>query len=920
MRKIIHAALLIMVALAVSCASTAPSTQADKPVLKDGKGATPVIDRQLFFGDPEISGSQLSPDGKWLSFIKPYKGVRNIWVKASGQVFDKAKPITADLRPVPVYFWSRDSARILYGQDKAGDENYHVYSVDPSAVAEKDSGVPAALDLTPFKSVRARIYSVPKNNPKEMIVGLNDRDPSLHDVYRVDIQSGERKLILENTENMIYYIFDLEGEMRLAGRQTEDGGWEILRFENGTFTPIYSCSFEESCQPLQFQKDGKHCYFISNKGADVDLTQLMLLDPKTGKTELVDKDPLNQVDFGGALFDEATDEIMATFYQGERMRIYPKDEATQKDFDWLKNKLPGQDIGLQSMSQDMSQFLVVVSSDVDPGSVYLYARQSKKLELLYRSRPKLPSQHLAKMKPVTYKARDGLEIPAYLTLPRGVEAKNLPVIIHPHGGPWHRDSWGYNGYAQFLANRGYAVLMPNFRGSTGYGKKFLNAGNKQWGTGAMQHDLTDGVAWLVDQGIADPKRVGIFGGSYGGYATLAGVAFTPDLYACGIPYVGPSNIVTLIESVPAYWKPIIRIFYKRVGDPNDPADRKMLDSQAPLFFADQIKVPLLVIHGANDPRVKQAESDSIVVALRDKGHPVEYLVAKDEGHGFKRPENRLAVAVAMERFLAKHLGGRQQDEAKPEIVAQLTTITVDPVSVTMPGAQEKALLAQSLTAPLPKMDPTAVSDHETRYKVAMEAGERKMEMEMTRKIAWVKDKAGKRLRIETHIKLPQGEQSDVYLLDAETLRVLKRTLSGMAKMHLTFDEKAITGELNAGGRKMPFDVKLDGPVFGDGASLEVAIAGMPLAEGYVADLRLFEAMSQKVRAMRIKVEGPGEVVLGKAKVATWKVSLKALDGEVGGDGSMQVEQAAPHRMLSSQYQLPAMMGGGTVSSELLPAK
>ncbi len=920
MRKITHWVLLVMVALAVSCASTTPSTQADKPMLKDGKGATPVIDRQLFFGDPEISGSQLSPDGKWLSFIKPYKGVRNIWVKASGQAFDKAKPITADLRPVPGYFWSRDSARILYAQDKAGDENYHAYSVDPAAVAEKDSGVPAALDLTPFKGVRARIYSVPKNKPKEMIVGLNDRDPSLHDVYRVDIHSGERKLILKNTENMIYYIFDLEGEMRLAGRQTEDGGWEVLRFENDAFVSLYSCSFEETCQPLQFHKDGKRCYFISNKGKDVDLTRLMLLDPKTGETELVDKDPLNQVDFGGVLFDEATDEIMATFYQGERMRIYPKDEATQQDLDFLKKKFPGQDIGLQSMSQDMSQILVVVSSDVDPGSVYLYARQSKKLELLYRSRPELPSQHLAKMKPVTYKARDGLEIPAYLTLPRGVLAKNLPVIIHPHGGPWHRDSWGYNGYAQFLANRGYAVLMPNFRGSTGYGKKFLNAGNKQWGTGAMQHDLTDGVAWLVEQGIADPKRVGIFGGSYGGYATLAGVAFTPDLYACGIPYVGPSNIVTLIESVPAYWKPIIRIFYKRVGDPNDPADRKMLDSQSPLFFADQIKVPLLVIHGANDPRVKQAESDSIVVALRAKGHPVEYLVAKDEGHGFRRPENRLAVAVAMERFLAKHLGGRQQDEAKPEIAAQLKTITVDPAGVKMPSAQEKALLAKSLTAPMPKMDPTAVTDQELKYKVAMVAGTRKVDLEMTRKIAWVKDKTGKRLRIEILVKTPQGEQSDVYLLDAETLRVLERTLSGAAKMRLSFGEKSIVGEMSVGGRKMPFDVKLAAPIFGDAPTLEVAIAGMPLAEGYVADLRLFEAMSQKVRVMKLKVAGEGTVDLGKAKIATWTVALEPVDGEAGGGGTLDVEKAKPHRVIRSQYKLPAMMGGGTVSLELLPSK
>lgn len=291
------------------------------------------------------------------------------------------------------------------------------------------------------------------------------------------------------------------------------------------------------------------------------------------------------------------------------------------------------------------------------------------------------------MKPVTFTARDGMKIHGYLTLPRGLGGKNLPVVMYIHGGPWARDHWGYEPYAQFLANRGYAVMQVNYRASTGYGKHYLNAGNREWGTGAMQHDVTDAVQWLIKEGVADPKRVGIFGGSYGGYATLAGVTWTPDLYACGIPYVGPSNLVTLIESFPEYWKPFLEgSFYKRVGNPSVEADRQELIDRSPLFHCDAIKAPLLVVHGANDPRVKQHESDQIVVALRQKQKPVEYLVAGDEGHGFRAPGNRLALAVAMERFLAKHLGGRVQETVSEPTAAALAAITVDVAGVTLDPA------------------------------------------------------------------------------------------------------------------------------------------------------------------------------------------------------------------------------------------
>ena len=638
----------------------------------------PLVDRQLFFGDPQIAGAQISPDGRYISFLKPYKGERNVYVKGVDEPFEAARPITADERPVPGYFWSRDGKYVLYVQDKGGNENFHVYAVDPASPPETDTGVPPARDLTPVEGVAAAIYSVPERTPGTMIVGLNDRDPAYHDVYRVDIATGERTLLIENTQKVAQYFFDLDGNPRLAMRQDEEGGTQIYRVDGGDLAPIYSCTYLENVNPVRFTKDGTRVYMETDKGRDVDLSRLVLLDPADGSTKLVESDPEKQVDFGGAVFSDLTDELIATVYVGDRVRVYPKDDQTKKDLALFRKNFPDGEPGFGSSTHDMKLQIVSVQSDVDPGSVYLYHRDTGAFDLLYRSRPDLPSANLAHMKPLRYRARDGLMIPAYLTLPAGVEARNLPVVIYPHGGPWYRDHWGYEPYAQFLANRGYAVLQINFRGSTGYGKHFLNAGNHEWGTGAMQNDITDGVRYLIDQGIADPKRIGIFGGSYGGYATLAGVTFTPDLYACGVPYVAPSNIVTLIESFPAYWRPFLKgSWFMRVGDPEIPADREDLLARSPINFVDRIHVPLLVVHGANDPRVKQVESDRIVAALRDKGMPVEYLVAPDEGHGFRAPGNRMALAAAMEKFLAAHLGGRYQEAMSAETAADLAAITVD---------------------------------------------------------------------------------------------------------------------------------------------------------------------------------------------------------------------------------------------------
>ena len=486
----------------------------------------------------------------------------------------------------------------------------------------------------------------------------------------------------KNTDRIVGWVFDNKDQLRLATRSAENGDTEILRVGASGLAKIYSCDVLENCGAVRFSKDNKHFFIESNKGAGVNLTRLALLDPNSGKEELYEADPAKRVDFGRAIFSDVTDELIATSYEDDRERVYWKDQRFASDHEWLKKKLPGKEVQFGTHTKDETMWLISATSDTEPGETYLFDRKNRSLALQYRIRENLPREHLATMHPIKYESSDGLEIPAYLTTPKGVEPRNLPLLVIPHGGPWGRDVWGYNGMAQFFANRGYAVLQPNFRASTGYGKDFLNKGNKQWGD-RMQDDITWGVKYLIQKGTADPKRVGILGGSYGGYATLAGVTFTPEVYAAAVSIVGPSNLITLLQSIPAYWESTRKMFQVRMGDYNTPEGRKQLERQSPLSSASKIKTPLLVVQGANDPRVNKAESDQIVIALRDRGFAVEYLVAPDEGHGFARPVNNMAMFAASEKFLAGHLGGRYQEGATPEVADRLKEITVDPKTVVL---------------------------------------------------------------------------------------------------------------------------------------------------------------------------------------------------------------------------------------------
>lgn len=631
---------------------------------------TPIINREIFFGNPTIMGGKVSPNGEFISFIKPYEGMLNVWVKKRDEAFADAVPVTNDQkRPITSYFWSRDSQYILYVQDKGGDENFHLYAVSPESA---NNGLPESKDLTDYGAIRAMLFSLPKSNTDSILVGINDRDPAWHDLYELSISTGERKLIYQNEAGLGSFYFDLNNQLRLSARSTSNAGTEVLALKDNEWSPLLATTGDENISLLKF-KSQDEVYVNTNIG-NVDLSFLGILNVVTGEIEKVESDPQDSVDLGGALFSDLTNELIATVYTFEKSQIYWKDEDFESDYKFLKSHFNQAEISFVSGTKDQKTWIIGVNSDVDPGATYLFESGSKKVEFLYRPRPNLPLEHLSKMKPVSYTSTDDFTIHGYLSLPKDSEGP-VPGIIMPHGGPWVRDTWGYHSYAQFLANRGYAVLQVNYRGSTGYGKHFLNAGDGEWGR-KMQDDLSNGVKFLVEEGICNKDKIGILGGSYGGYATLAGLTFTPELYACGVSIVGPSNLFTLLESIPPYWEDARAMFHKRMGNPETEEGKAHLRAISPFFHAQHIVAPLLVGQGDNDPRVKTAESDQIVSAMQKHDLAVEYLNFPDEGHGFVNPSNSMAFIAAMEHFLAKHLGGRFQESIPDNLQAIIEKVRV----------------------------------------------------------------------------------------------------------------------------------------------------------------------------------------------------------------------------------------------------
>jgi dipeptidyl aminopeptidase/acylaminoacyl peptidase len=867
------------------------------------QGMPPLIDRELLFGNPEIAGAQLSPDGKFLAFLKPWNDTRNVWVKKVDEPFSAARLLTAETkRPIAGYLWSRDGKYVLFVKDNDGDENFNAYAVDPSAPAAPGSEAPPARDLTGVKGAQIQLYSAPKKDPDVVYIGLNDRDKAWHDLYKLKLSTGERTLIRKNTEQIAGWFFDNDGQLRLASRVAPNGDQEILRVDAAGFTKVYSCSVFETCGLVRFHKDGKRVYMETNKGDGNDLTALELFDPASGKIEPVESDPLKRVDFGGAVFSEVTDELVLTVYTEDHPRRYFRDKAAEADAKWLAGKFPGKDVFVTSRTLDEKLSLVTATGDSEPGETYLFDHATRKLTFQFKIREKLPRESLASMQVIHYKSSDGLEIPAYLSLPKGVPAKGLPVVVFPHGGPWGRDGWGFNPWPQFFANRGYAVLQPNFRGSAGYGKKFLNGGNGEWGK-KMQDDITWGVKYLEAQGIADPKRVGIMGISYGGYATLAGVAFTPDVYRAAVDVSGPSNLITLLESTPPYWEAVRKMLFARMADLNTPQGQAWLKERSPLNAVEEIKAPVMVVQGANDPRVNRREAEQIVIALRDHGLPVEYLLAPDEGHGYVRPVNNMAMLMAAEKFFAKFLDGRYQDGGTPEVVTRLKEITVDPKTVVL---SKKVEAASGAPQPVTPLQPGTY-----KYKAKIALGGQQFALDLS---TTVKEDNGS-WTVTDVTQTPAGPATQTATLDktALTLRKMEVAQGETTMVSVDFTDAKATGRMNLPTGTSAVAIDLGGPLFADGAGVPQVLACLPLAEGYTTTFRNLDLMAQKVRAMRLTVAGSEKVTVPAGTFDTFRVELT---GD-GGSNKSTIWIAKDTRKAVKLAQVLAQAGGATMTAELV---
>jgi dipeptidyl aminopeptidase/acylaminoacyl peptidase len=645
----------------------------EEPVAK-GNPRTDLIPRSVLFGNPERVGVQLSHDGKHLAWLAPKDGVMNVWVAPVGKL-DQAKAITSDTkRPIRSYFWTYTNKHILYMQDESGDENFHVFRADISDGK--------TVDITPFPGARAAVVGLSDEKPTTILVQTNDRDAKHFDVHQVDLMTGERRLVVQNDEGFAGFVVDNDLKVRLAVKKQPDGATHLFiadkQGDKLAWKPWEQIAFEDAdtSGPATFTPNNKALYWTETRGRDT--AALVELDLKTKKAKVIAEDP--RADTADMIFHPKTEALQAVGFEYEKTTWKVLDKSIQKDLETLGQLEPGAEVHVGSRTLDDKWWVASIVTEQKGARYYLYDRAKKRATFLFAARPELEKQPLVKMWPQQIKARDGLTLVSYLSLPKASDAnedgkadKPTPMVLLVHGGPWARDSWGYNSLHQLLANRGYAVLSVNFRGSTGFGKGFMNAANLQWGK-SMHDDLLDAVDWAVQQNVTAKDSVCIMGGSYGGYATLVGLAMTPDVFRCGVDIVGPSNLMTLLATIPPYWAPMVAMFHTRMGNPGTPEGKQLLAAVSPLTHASKITRPLLIAQGKNDPRVKESESEQIVAAMKDASLPVTYALFPDEGHGFARPENNIAFMAVAEAFLSANLGGTYLPITPEELKASTMVI------------------------------------------------------------------------------------------------------------------------------------------------------------------------------------------------------------------------------------------------------
>ncbi len=885
----------------------------------------PLLDRGQFFEDPVVSDVQISPDGRLFAFRAPFDGQLQLWISRRHLGVDSALRVSDG--PAESFVWSRDSQYLLFMRDGDGDENFHLFAVEADT-----TGGGVVRDLTPDAGVRTRIYALPDSEPNVVVAGLNDRDPQAHDVYRINIATGERELVRINEAEVADWVTDLDGVPRVAVRYGPDGGTELLGVRGDTLIPAFGCSPDETCVPLRFHQANRRLYLVTDHG-DRELTELVLFHPETFEIEPVDRDPEGRVEFGEAIFEPGSEKLVATVYHDDTTRIYAQDSVFAIDLEWLAERQAFGNLTLGSASVNDALWVLEVENDTNPGSFYLYNRWYDTVEPIAEAMPALSSSYLASTSWVTYRTSDGEDISALLTLPRGDSVGGLPAVLLPHDGPWNRDRLAFDPMVQFLANRGYAVLQPNFRGSRGFGKQFRAAGNRAWGTGVMQEDLTDGARFLVDRDIADPTRIGILGYGYGGYAALAGLVFSPDLFAAGAAIGAMADLSAYVSDVGLYDPFAVPLLHHALGNPDLPEDRTRLEALSPLREVSAVARPTLLVHGVNDPRVSVGQTERLVTALWSAGKDSEYLRVSGEGRRFRRASNRMAFAVALEVFFAEHLGGRVQQAMAQDLSGILADMTVDP-------GEPLGTAALAQTAPLPTADGSVVEPATLVYRISTSDGG---ETELTRSVLPETLDGREIWRIIDSTLVPvlsafefdstqfldesfeyepelSGEMmaaADTVDVDRGSLLPVRRRTGGLSSMSVDFSADRVTGEVFVADFVDDIDVPLEAPVYSDGLGLDLVIAGLPLTDGYETGLRSFDVQLAQVVPQMLSVTGTDQVDTPAGSFNVFRVTVNPVGMRYAEPRVLFVTQQAPHILVRSVIQVQSEFGNYDQTTELI---